>query len=140
METKTIEVDLIEHTAEEPISEENSVILKGDVNTLEEQQIEETEQSDSFLKEVYLRQIEDYCNVVFNTEDIPSGVLLALNELVKTDPARYNITSEKLSDMSITYNNSANGIPAYIRVWIEPYRRPHLVGNKRKRLYNNGRG
>lgn len=102
---------------------------------------EPTEENDNLLKDLYLKNIEDYCNVTFDSEDMPAGVALALDELIRTDPARYNIASEKLADLQISYNGNGvtGGLPAYIRFWIEPYRRVHLVGDKRKRPYNDGR-
>lgn len=90
------------------------------------------------LRELYLRQVEDYCNVIF--DEVPPGVKLALEELIKYDPMRYSVTSEKLSDMSLTYSDNGGDIPAYIRAWLSPYRRIHLVGNKRKRFYSGSSG
>lgn len=90
------------------------------------------------LRELYLAQIEDYCNVIF--DEVPPGVELALGELIEYDPMRYSITSEKLSDMSLTYSDNGGAIPEYIRAWLAPYRRIHLVGNKKKRLYSGSRG
>lgn len=96
------------------------------------------------LRPLYLNWIEDYCNVTFDESTLPGSVGLALDELVKTDPKSYNVTSEKLSDMSITYGSGSgaggagNAVPAYILAWLEPYRRAHLL-DKRKRPYNDGR-
>ena len=90
------------------------------------------------MEKLYLEQIEDYCNVKFNEENIPAGVALAIAELVKTNPSNYLISSESLSDMSISYANPQGTIPQYIINWLQPYRRPHIVGNKEKREYNGG--
>ena len=90
------------------------------------------------LEKLYLEQIEDYCNVVFDRDNLPAGVKLALKHLVETDPSDYLKTSEKLSDMSITYSTSGN-LPPYIIRWIAPYCRPYLVGDKRKKQYVSGR-
>lgn len=93
---------------------------------------------DKDLRKLYLEQVQDYCNVIFD-EEIPAGVALALDELVKIDPMQYSVTSEKLSDMSLTYSDNGGDIPVYIKAWIEPYRRIHLVGNKEKRYYSGSR-
>lgn len=97
------------------------------------------------LRPLYLAWIEDYCNVTFDAARLPGSVEMALDELVKTDPKRYNIASEKISDMAITYANGggagagvAGAIPAYIAAWLEPYRRVHLL-DKKKRPYDDGR-
>lgn len=96
------------------------------------------------LQELYLRQIEDYCNILFK-EPYPSGVALALENLVKLDPMKFNIVSEKLSDMSITYANGngsgggSSGLPEFILEWINPYRRPFIMSDKNKKYYNDGR-
>lgn len=96
------------------------------------------------LQELYLRQIEDYCNILFK-EPYPSGVALALENLVKLDPMKFNIASEKLSDMSITYVNGnesgggSSGLPGFIMEWINPYRRPYIMSDKIKKYYNDGR-
>lgn len=95
------------------------------------------ERNEELLKEMYLEQLEDYCNVTFPRDNLPGGIALAVNELIQTDPNQYRIASEKLDSMSMTYATDG-GIPAYIKAWIAPYRRPHLVGDKRKRLYNDG--
>lgn len=99
------------------------------------------------LRPLYKEWIEDYCNVTFDDNKMPSAVGLALDELVETDPKSFNIQSEKLSDMSITYGNGGSGsgggggaIPNYILGLLEPYRRSHLLSDKRKRPYDNGRG
>lgn len=92
------------------------------------------------LRKLYLEQIEDFCNVTFDRENLPAGVQLSLDELVELDPSTFNITSEKLSDMSTTYTDSGGSIPGYIQGWLAPYKRLHLVGDKRKRAYSGGRG
>ena len=89
------------------------------------------------LRELYLKQIEDYCNVIF--DELPPGAELALEELIKVDPMRYNVTSKKLSDMSMTYADNNGDIPKYIKTWLSPYRRIFLTGNKEKRPYSGSR-
>ncbi len=91
------------------------------------------------IEELYLEQIEDYCNVTFSRDNLPSGVALAIAELVKIDPSSYRVSSESLSDMSVSYSNDGGKMPEYIKGWLAPYRRPHLVGNKKKRPYKDGR-
>lgn len=91
---------------------------------------------DERLKELYLEQIQDYCNVLFDKKKLPAGVQLALDELVKLDPMQFNVTSEKLSDMSKTYTDNGGDMPKYILNWLSPYRRIFLVGNKKKRYYS----
>lgn len=92
------------------------------------------------LRILYLEWVEDYCNVLFDKDRLPGSVELALDELVKTDPMKYNIQSQKLSDMSITYGTGTNGgsMPRHILAWLEPYRRMHTL-DKKKRAYNDGR-
>ena len=91
------------------------------------------------IEKLYLEQIEDYCNVIFDENDLPGGVALAIADLVENDPSNYRKSSEKLSDMSVTYANTDGKFPEYILGWLAPYRRPHLVGNKTKRPYKDGR-
>ncbi|UHR03265.1 hypothetical protein LV469_02955 [Peptoniphilus sp. GNH] len=103
-----------------------------------------TEKEEKRLQELYLRQIEDYCNILFK-EPYPSGVALALENLVKLDPMKFNVASEKLSDMSITYVNGngsgggSSGLPDFILEWINPYRRPYIMSDKIKKYYDDGR-
>lgn len=114
-----------------------------EVNNSVAEAIKEEEAKKELLRKLYLEQVEDYCNVYFE-DKIPAGVELALNELVKTDPSRFNVASEKLSDMSITYatggtqGTGAGSIPAYILAWLEPYRRLFLLSKKGKKKYNGG--
>lgn len=96
------------------------------------------------LEGLYLMQIEDYCNIRFK-EPYPSGVALALENLVELDPLKFTIASEKIADMSITYANSnstsggSSGLPDFILAWINPYRRPFLMSDKKKKYYDDGR-
>lgn len=96
------------------------------------------------LKGLYLLQIEDYCNILFR-EPYPSGISLALENLVEMDPLKFNVASEKIADMSITYSGSASGtgstsgLPDFILEWINPYRRPFIMSDKKKKYYDDGR-
>jgi hypothetical protein len=105
----------------------------------------EEEKKKEMLKELYLKQIEDYCNILFKYP-YPSGIALALDNLVKMDPLKFGIASEKIADMSITYANSnsnatggSSGLPDFIMAWINPYRRPFIMSDKKKKYYNDGR-
>jgi hypothetical protein len=93
----------------------------------------------SELRKAYLEQIEDYCNVTFDEDNLPGGIKVALTELVSINPSEYRISSEKIDGLAKTYSNTDGDIPKYIRTWLEPYRRLHLVGNKKKRPYDAGR-
>lgn len=103
----------------------------------------EEEKKKERLKELYLKQIEDYCNILFKYP-YPSGIALALDNLVEMDPLKFNVASEKLADMSITYTNGSgagggSGLPDYILAWINPYRRPFIMSDKKKKYYDDGR-
>lgn len=74
------------------------------------------------IKQAYLEWIEDYTNNKFDKDNLPGGVKLALDNLVKIDPLRLNILSEKIADLSQTYANDGN-IPQFIYNWIKPYKR-----------------
>jgi len=116
--------------------------LDNEIMNLEEAE-KNIEEEFARLRPLYKNWIEDYCNVTFDDASIPGSVSLALDELVKTDPKQYSVTSEKLSDMSITYGSDSGeaggAIPGYILAWLEPYRRVHLL-DKKKRPYDDGRG
>lgn len=88
------------------------------------------------LYKLYLAYIEDYCNVTF--KDIPGGVEIALDMLVEVDPSKFNIASESLADMSVSYKAS-DDLPVACKALLAPYVRPHLVGDKKKREYEGGR-
>lgn len=76
------------------------------------------------LEELYLEWCMDYCNNYFDKDNLPSGIKLAIQELVKIDPLQFGISSQSLHDMSITYAETGDsGIPKYILGWLEPYRR-----------------
>lgn len=95
--------------------------------------------TDDDIRALYLEWIEDYCNVLFDHDALPTGVEMALKQLVDTDPREYRIASEKISDLSISYGSSDGNIPPFILNLLYPYIRPHLVGNKQKRPYIGGR-
>lgn len=75
------------------------------------------------IKQAYLDWIEDYCNNTFDKDDLPGGVKLALDQLVKIDPLDFNIQSEKIGDLSQTFANDDGDIPNFIYKWIKPYKR-----------------
>lgn len=94
--------------------------------------------NDEQIKELYIEDIEDYCNVIFDRENLPAGVQLALNRCMSYDPKKYGIASEKLFDMSKTYKSSDELI-GEIKSYLNKYARPHLVGDKGKRPFVSGR-
>ena len=114
--------------------------IKGVEKAIQDEEVKEEEEREK-LRPLYKEWVEDYCNMTFEDDKVPAAISLALDELVKTDPKSFNISSEKLSDMSITYGGGASGggndggIPKYILTWLEPYRRPFLVSDKRKKPY-----
>ena len=114
--------------------------IDGVEKVIQDEEVKEEDEREK-LRPLYKEWVEDYCNMTFDDYQVPAAVSLALDELVKTDPKSYNISSEKLSDMSITYGGGSSGggndggIPKYILAWLEPYRRPFLVSDKRKKPY-----
>ena len=92
------------------------------------------------VEKAYLEQVEDYCNVTFDTENLPGGIQLVLQELTKVDPSEFRLASEKIDGLAKSYNVNNTDIPDYIKTWLSAYRRIHLVGDKKKRAYNDGRG
>lgn len=74
------------------------------------------------LKQAYFQWIQDYTNNKFDDEVLPGGVQLALDNLIELDPLSFNISSEKLSDMSQTFTNDGS-VPKFIYNWLAPYRK-----------------
>lgn len=74
------------------------------------------------LKLAYFAWIEDYCNDKFDIDKLRGGVKLALDNLIELDPLSFNITSEKLSDMSQSFSNDGD-VPKFIYNWLSPYRK-----------------
>lgn len=74
------------------------------------------------LRVTYLEWIEDYCNDEFDIGDLPGGIKLALDNLTELDPLSFNVSSEKLSDMSQTFTNDGS-VPKFIYNWLSPYRK-----------------
>lgn len=74
------------------------------------------------IKLEYFKFIQDYTNNKFDIDDLPGGIKLALNQLIEIDPMSFNVTSEKLSDLSQTFSNDGN-IPKFILNYLNPYRR-----------------
>lgn len=74
------------------------------------------------VRQAYLDWIEDFCNNEFDKYNLPGGVKLALDQLVKIDPLDFNIASESMADLSQTFANDGD-IPKFIYKWIDPYKR-----------------
>ena len=63
------------------------------------------------LRVTYLEFIQDETNNKFNPGKLPGGIKVALDLLVELDPLEFDVTSEKLSDMSQTFATNEKGIP-----------------------------
>lgn len=75
------------------------------------------------LRKSYLGFIEDETNNKFNKDNLPGGVKISLDLLVKLDPLEFDVVSEKISDMSQTYAVNEDGIPLKVIRWLKPYYR-----------------
>ena len=75
------------------------------------------------VRQAYLEWIEDYCNNTFDKDNLPGGVKLALDQLIKIDPLRFSIQSEQIGDLSQTFANDDGDMPKFIYKWIDPYKR-----------------
>lgn len=91
------------------------------------------------LKPIYLEYIEDYCNFEFNRDKLPAGVKLSLDILIAIDPMRLGVASETVGDLSISYKEGSDDMPAQVVRLLKPYMRPHLAGDKTRRLYERGK-
>ena len=77
--------------------------------------------NDEELKTAYIEWMQDETNNKFDLESLPAGVKVALDLLIRLDPLEFDITSEKLSDMSQTYATNEDGIPLKVMRWLKPY-------------------
>lgn len=77
----------------------------------------------SKLKDLYIKWCEDETRNRFNKSNLPAGIELAADLLVELDPLEFDVKSEKLSDMSQTYETNEEGIPMKVMRWIKPYYR-----------------
>lgn len=77
--------------------------------------------NDEELKTAYIEWMQDETNNKFDLESLPAGVRVALDLLIKLDPLEFDVTSEKLSDMSQTYATNEDGIPLKVMRWLKPY-------------------
>lgn len=75
------------------------------------------------IKGLYIKWCEDETRNKFDKDNLPAGVELAVNLLIELDPLEFDIVSEKLSDMSITYATNEEGIPIKVLRWLKPYYR-----------------
>lgn len=75
------------------------------------------------LRELYIEWCEDETGNTFDKDNLKAGVSLAVDLLMKLDPLEFDVTSEKLSDMSITYATNEEGIPLKVLRWLKPYYR-----------------
>lgn len=91
------------------------------------------------IRGAYIFYIEDYCNQFFDEDNLPAGVLLALDILLSLDPLKFGVASETVGDLSITYKEGSDDpMPGGVRSLLAPYVRPHLVSDKTKREYKRG--
>lgn len=86
------------------------------------------------VREIYIRKIEEITNTTFDRNDLPGGIEIALLKLMSIDPENLGVASEKLNDMSQTFN-SPSEVYKSITIELAPYCRPHLISDKRKRKY-----
>lgn len=77
--------------------------------------------TDEEIKTSYIEWMEMKTNNKFDIDNLPGGIKLALEQLIKTDPLSFSVTSEKLSDMSQTFANDG-GVPKIIMDYLKPYR------------------
>ena len=75
------------------------------------------------LRKLYINWCEDETRNKFGKDNLPAGVKLAVDLLIELDPLEFDVTSEKLSDMSITYATNEDGIPLKVLRWLKPYYR-----------------
>lgn len=94
--------------------------------------------SEEEARELYLKQIEEITNTLFDRDNLPGGIQIALAKLMSLDPNRLMVSSQKLNDMSQTYVSPKEAY-GLIRTDLAPYSRPHLAGDKGKRRYLDGR-
>ena len=95
-------------------------ILEEIEGAIQDEEVKEEEEREK-LRPLYKEWVEDYCNMTFDDYKVPAAISLALDELVKTDPKSFNISSEKLSDMSITYGGGASGavvMEGYLSIYL----------------------
>jgi len=78
------------------------------------------------VREAYLEWINDFCNQNYTEDDMPGGVKLALDQLVKMSALPVGVTSESVADLSRSFS-IAQEIPAPIRTKLYPYRRMPTV-------------
>lgn len=94
--------------------------------------------SEEEARELYLKQIEERTNTLFDRNNLPGGIQIALAKLMSLDPNRLMVASQKLNDMSQTYVSPKEAYEL-ISTDLAPYSRPHLAGDKSKRRYLDGR-
>ena len=75
------------------------------------------------LSNQYLRWINDETNNQFDLENLPGGVKIALDTLAKLDPLEFDVVSERIGDMSQTFERNGGGIPLKVMAWLKPYYR-----------------
>lgn len=79
------------------------------------------------IRQAYLEWIEQYCNSIFDKDNLPGGVRLALDQLVTIDPFSFNVVSESLADMSQSFASNDGDIPKYLYKWIDVYKRLRTI-------------
>src|SRR5574344_1832266 len=83
--------------------------INGVEKVIQDEEVKEEEEREK-LRPLYKEWVEDYCNMTFDDYEVPAAISLALDELVKADPKSFNIASEKLDNLTISYGGrSADG-------------------------------
>lgn len=77
--------------------------------------------SEEKLRDLYIKWCQNETRNKFDKENLPAGVELAVDLLMDLDPMEFDVTSEKLSDMSQTFATNEDGIPLKVLRWLRPY-------------------
>lgn len=75
------------------------------------------------LRLQYLDWIIDETNNDFGNGELPSGIEIALDLLIKLDPLEFGVVSESIEGLSQSFASNDDGIPLKIMRWLKPYYR-----------------
>lgn len=75
------------------------------------------------LRLQYLDWIIDETNNDFGNGELPGGIEIALDLLVKLDPLEFGVVSESIEGLSQSFASNDDGIPLKVMRWLKPYYR-----------------